>query len=47
MNGKKVHGREVKVDFDTGAPKASFKFSKDQLETQKKYNLDVQILKKK
>ncbi|KAM3142586.1 hypothetical protein pb186bvf_005245 [Paramecium bursaria] len=37
MNGKKVHGRLVQVDFDTKKPKAGFKYSEQQLNEQNKY----------
>lgn len=46
MNGKKVHGREVIIDFDAGAPKAGFRISKDQMENQQKYNSQIIQLKK-
>lgn len=42
-----MHGREIRVDFDTGKPKAGFKFAKDQLENQKKYNSEIVALKKR
>lgn len=42
MNGKKVHGRQVYVDFDNKPPKAGFRYAEKQVESQKKYNTEIQ-----
>ncbi|CAK83890.1 unnamed protein product (macronuclear) [Paramecium tetraurelia] len=47
MNGKKVHGRQVQVDFDIKKPKAGFRYSTKQVEQQNKYNQEYQEIQKK
>ncbi|CAD8117352.1 unnamed protein product [Paramecium sonneborni] len=47
MNGKKVHGRLVQVDYDVKQPKAGFRYQPKQIEQQSKYNKEYQEIQKK